>query len=193
MNSSVILTRESEWRNRHYFRRSSIAKEMRPWLFNDLSLTRRLMTGCPENFQVEVLRQRYAQIQKSEARLLDIPLCQYALLREVFLHCGRVRIVYARSVIPLKTLTGNQRRLAYLGERPLGSFLFSYPNMRRGQVQLASIQPGSLIYARATQFTDTCIDQLWGRRSVFWLATKPLIVAEIFLPTIHQALIVPTQ
>jgi len=159
---------------------------MRTWLYNDDSLTARLVAGCPENFRVEVLKQRYARVQRNEARLLEIPLHQLALLREVYLYCGKVRVVYARSIIPLKTLSGDQRRLAYLGERPLGGFLFSCPSMQRGQVQLASIQRGDPVYARATQSEEVGADQLWGRRSVFRLEDKPLIVAEIFLPAVNQ-------
>jgi len=159
---------------------------MRTWLFNDASLTARLVASCPQRFRVEVLKQHYTRVQRNEARLLGIPLQQYALLREVYLYCGRVRVVYARSIIPLKTLTGKQRRLAFLGERPLGGFLFSCPSMQRGRVQLASIQSGDPVYARATHAEDASVDQLWGRRSVFRLDGKPLIVAEIFLPAIHQ-------
>ena len=159
---------------------------MRTWLYNDASLTARLVAGCSEKFSVEVLRQRYTRVQRNEARLLNIPLQQYALLREVYLYCGRVRVVYARSIIPLKTLTGKQRRLAYLGNRPLGGFLFSCPSMQRGQVQLACIPAGDPVFNRATKAEDSHESQLWGRRSVFRLDNKPLIVAEIFLPSIRQ-------
>ena len=116
--------------------------------------------------------------------MLDVPLRQYALLREVYLYCGKIRVVYARSIIPLKTLTGRQRQLAHLGERPLGGFLFACPSMQRGQVQLASIPAGSPVHGRAVQSQDPEAGSLWGRRSVFRLEGKPLIVAEIFLPAI---------
>ena len=164
-----------------------VEPEMRTWLYNDASLTARLVAGCAERFRVEVLRQRYTRVQRNEARLLDIPLYQYALLREVYLYCGRVRVVYARSIIPLKTLTGKQRRLAWLGDRPLGGFLFSCPSMQRGQVQLACIPAGDPVYIRATEAQESTGSKLWGRRSVFRLDDKPLIVAEIFLPAIRQA------
>jgi chorismate--pyruvate lyase len=179
---------EPDWRDRRLVRRSVIAQDMRTWLFNDASLTARLVSGCSQPFHVQVLKQRYTRIQKNEAALLGIPLRQYALLREVYLYCGRVRVVYARSIIPLKTLTGRQRRLAHLGERPLGGFLFSCPSMQRGQAQLACIQPGDPVHARATHLLNDVTDRLWGRRSVFRLDGKPLIVAEIFLPAIGQTL-----
>ena len=160
---------------------------MQTWLFHDDSLTARLVAGCTGEFRVEVLRQRYARGQLNEARLLGIPPCQVALLREVYLYCGNERVVYARSIIPLKTLTGKQTRLAHLRNRPLGGFLFSCPSMQRGQVQLAAIRCGDPVYVRAMPAQDTNGKDLWGRRSVFRLNGKPLIVAEIFLPTINNA------
>ena len=175
---------EPNWRYRNRIRKANVPMSMQTWLYNDASLTARLVSGCQQGFRVEVLRQRYARVQRNEARLLEVPPRQYALLREVYLYCGNIRLVYARSIIPMKTLTGRQRQLAYLGERPLGGFLFACPSMQRGQVQLAAIPTGSPVYDRAVQDRDIQADCLWGRRSVFRLEDKPLIVAEIFLPAI---------
>lgn len=113
-----------------------------------------------------------------------MPQRRCALLREVYLYCGNVRMVYARSVIPLTTLTGRQRKLALLGSRPLGGFLFSSPDMRREEMELAEFVQGDPVFARATK--DTCVgmEPIWGRRSIFRLVGKPLLVAEIFLPAI---------
>jgi chorismate--pyruvate lyase len=58
--------------------------------------------------------------------------------------------------------------------------------MQRGQVQLAQIPAGNPVYNRAMDSLQQRADNLWGRRSVFRLDGKPLIVAEIFLPTINQ-------
>lgn len=187
MGLSPANSVEPVWRNRGSLRRSAVSQEMRTWLFNDTSLTARLVANCKEVFRVEVLRQRYARVQRNEERLLNMPHRQRALLREVYLYCGAVRVVYARSIIPLSTLTGRQRQLAHLGERPLGGFLFSCPSMRRGQVQLAEIYPGNPVYNRAMNDLQQTSETLWGRRSVFRLQNKPLIVAEIFLPGIRRA------
>ena len=129
MGLSPANSVEPAWLNRGSLRRSAVSQEMRTWLFNDTSLTARLVANCKEVFRVEVLRQRYARVQRNEERLLNMPHRQRALLREVYLYCGTVRVVYARSIIPLSTLTGRQRQLAHLGERPLGGFLFSCPSM----------------------------------------------------------------
>ena len=178
---------EPNWRDRSLIRKAEVPAGLQTWLYNDASLTARLVSVCHKGFRVEVLRQRYARVQRNEARLLDVPYRQHALLREVYLYCGKIRLVYARSIIPMKTLTGRQRQLAHLGERPLGGFLFACPSMQRGQVQLASIPAGSPVYERAVHLQEIDEASLWGRRSVFRLEGKPLIVAEIFLPAITVA------
>lgn len=177
--------REPCWHRRSSILRSTVAPGMRTWLFNDCSLTARLKSGCKKSFHVEVLAQHYDRVQLNEELALGIPHRQHALLREVYLFCSGQVVVYARSIIPLATLTGPQRQLASLGNKPLGGFLFSCPSMQREEVQLATFGPGNSIYDKAADKSVTLPDQVWGRRSVFRLSGKPLLVAEIFLPEIQ--------
>lgn len=179
------LFREPHWRCRKRVRFDWIPRDLRTWLYSDESLTARLMRGCRGQFRVDLLGQRYVRAQRNEAQVLAARVSQYVLLREVFLYCNASCCVYARSVIPLSTLTGRQRRLAYLGNRSLGGFLFSCPDMRRDEVELARIEPGHLIYNAAIGGMADRPEVLWGRRSVFRLHNKPLLVTEIFLPTIN--------
>jgi len=90
--------------------------------------------------------------------------------------------VFARTVIPLQTMTGSVRRLARLGARPLGGLLFADPSVRRGALEIASISPGDTLYGTATGGAGgTDGAPIWGRRSVFHLDNKPLLVSEVFL------------
>jgi len=100
-----------------------------------------------------------------------------ALVRQVLLCCGDTPLVYARTVIPVTTIKGAQRRYANLGSRPLGAMLFADRTMRREDVQVA-VLPAS---HEANQFTRAD-ESVWGRRSVFRVAGKPLLVSEYFLP-----------
>jgi len=161
-----------------------VPADLKTWLYHDDSLTTRLKAGCKEGFRVEVLKQRHAQVQRNEELALGISHRQLALLREVYLYCGNLRVVYARSVIPLSTLTGRQRRLASLGSRPLGGFLFACPSMKRDEIELAKLVQGDSVYDQAMGPEAGRPEAIWGRRSVFRLAGKPLLVAEIFLPGI---------
>jgi chorismate--pyruvate lyase len=128
-------------------------------------------------FRVEILRQRVARPTPSEARALGLPAGRRALIREVILRGRSAPWVFARSIIPLATLTGPQRRLRQLDDRPLGQVLFSDNSMRRGPVAVARVAGATLPTPVTAPGTG-----LWGRRSVFYLDGKPLLVAEIFLP-----------
>ena len=117
-----------------------------------------------------------------EARLLGMPQGQRAIIRQVQLLCDGQPWIYARTVIPVTSLRGRLRRLAHLGTRPLGGMLFADPSMHRGTVQLARIRAGQALYAAAMSRLQLSPAEIWGRRSVFRIAGKPLLVSEIFLP-----------
>lgn len=182
--SPAIFLLEPRWQYRRYVRAARVPHTVRTWLYNDDSLTSRLKTSGAGKFRVEVLQQRFARIQRNEERVLGVPHRQHALLREVYLYCGDTRVVYARSVIPLSTLTGRQKRLATLGDKPLGGFLFACPSMQREEIELAELGEGDQIYDYALTDMEERPETIWGRRSIFRLAGKPLLVAEIFLPGI---------
>ena len=53
--------------------------------------------------------------------------------------------------------------------------------------ELAEIFPGQAVFAAATAHTRHQPASIWGRRSVFWLSGKPLLVSEVFLPDFPAA------
>jgi len=95
--------------------------------------------------------------------------------------------VFARTVIPASSLRGRLRRLSMLGTRPLGALLFADPGMRRDAPEIARIHPGHDIFLQAVQHSRARPAAIWGRRSVFYLDNKPLLVSEIFLPEILKS------
>lgn len=100
-----------------------------------------------------------------------------ALVRQVLLCCNDQPLVYARTVIPVTTIQGARRRYANMGNRPLGAMLFADRTMRREPVQVSRLP----VTDKANQYTD--IDEpIWGRRSVFRVSGKPILVSEYFLP-----------
>lgn len=156
------------------------------WLFDRTSLTARLVRHCRlrhgTGFRVEVLRQRIAAPTADERQVLKLRARHHAIIREVKLYCGERAMVYARTVIPLTTVTGAQRIYANTGSRPLGAMLFADKSMRRGEVTVSCLQPGDRLYP------NTAADGqgVWGRRSVFRVGGKPLLVSEYFLPAIYR-------
>ena len=144
------------------------------------------MEFCPGQFSVRLLSEQWTRPKKDEAKLLDIPQRQTVLLRQVQLLCADTVCVYARSIIPLKTMSGKHRRLRYLGERPLGAYLFSNPGLIRASQQLASISKKDPLFNIATSGSGESCEQIWGRRSLFTIDHKSLLVSEFFLPVLFE-------
>ena len=162
----------------------AVPGDMADWLFDRGSLTRRLQTACPRGFRVQLLAQGWQRPMLNEAMRLGVSPDRMALVRQVYLFCHAQPVVYARTVIPGPTLSGAERHLACLGNRPLGALLFASPNMRRDEMEVACIRPGQRIFTRASGALPARPEAIWGRRSVFYLSGKPLLVSEVFLPGI---------
>jgi len=175
---------ELHWHEAAHWPRRSWPAALEAWLLGQDSLTRRLRACCHGEFRVSIVRQGWGWPSASERRALGMAPRTCAWIREVYLWCGAEPWVYARTVIPGATLTGRLRRLSRLGTRPLGEVIFADLSMRRGPVEVARVDaaagaPGSTARAAAT---------VWGRRSVFWLREKPLLVCEFFLPDMLGAI-----
>ncbi len=104
------------------------------------------------------------------------------MVREVELLCDGVPWVFARTLIPASSLTGAARQLTRLGERPLGEVLFTHRQMQRGVTEMARLTPRHRLFADASGRLERRVESVWGRRTLFYLAGKPLLVNEIFLP-----------
>ncbi len=163
-----------------------IPSQTRQWLSDSASLTLRIKQHCLKEqmggFSVKVLQQGMALPSNDEVQRLKLNHRHYALIREVLLYCGDRPVVFARTVIPIKTLTGSQRQLACLGNRPLGEFLFAQPALQRDAMEIAALNQGHQLYDIAVHSLKQSLPQVWARRSIFRLKDKPLLVAEVFLP-----------
>jgi len=171
---------EAHWQSYRRLPAYCVPARWRHWLLDRGSLTQRLVAASGGEFRVRILSQAIAKPRRSEAQALDIARQHLAVVREVILYGNDQPWVYARSVLPLSSLTGRLARLRKLDERPLGALLFADPSMRRGKLELARVQPTKVALPLELGIFDT---PLWGRRSVFYIAEKPLLVSEIFLPT----------
>lgn len=157
------------------------------WLLDKGSLTARLVARSHGHFHVEVLRQQIARPALSEWRCLNMGRSGLALIREVVL-CGHQQPwVFARSVLPLTSLTGSLRHLRKQDARPLGAFLFSQPHLQRSAIAVSRLKRHHG-YVPEPLTSDK---PLWGRRSVFYLENKPLLVSEVFLDAFVDTLASP--
>ena len=178
--------RESLWYSAKTLSKSNLPGKLRQWLLDNGSLTRRLRGLCKQSFRVKIVSQGWAPPLVNEAQHLAIPLQHRVFNREVVLQCGECAMVYARTVIPARTLKGHLSRLAKLGEKPLGEILFTDPHIQRYDLQIARLQPGELLFEK-TRIASADVRQgtaaIWARRSTFaYHNNKRLLVSEIFLP-----------
>jgi len=183
----TVTPQEAHWQSFRRLPAYAVPTRWRHWLLDRGSLTQRLVAASDGQFRVRILNQGIVKPRRTEAQALGIANHHLAVVREVILYGSDQPWVYARSVLPLSSLTGRLARLRKLDERPLGALLFADPTMRRGKLELARVLPGKVALPRELGIFDT---PLWGRRSVFYVAEKPLLVSEIFLPTfspVHSA------
>jgi len=149
------------------------------WLSDRGSLTQRLIEASANRFAVEVIDQVETMPTESEARALDIGGDTPVYARQVLLLGNGEPWVFARSIMPLSTLTGRLEFLRNIDSQPLGALLFGDPSMTREPVEVAFL---STERAHLPERLSHIKDPLWARRSVFRLDQKPLLVSEIFLP-----------
>ena len=166
------------WQNYSQVPNYILGSPWRDWVLDRGSLTSRLTALSGGNFVVEVLRQSFSVPVNSERMVLNMKTRQACLIREVALHCHHRPVVYARSTIPLSTLRGQEKRLAHLGSRPLGAFLFQHTHMSRGPLEITGFRH---LFGGENRVG-------WGRRSIFYLHDRPLLVSEFFLPALISLL-----
>lgn len=155
----------------------------RRWLIGRGSLTRQLQLHCA-NFKVRPVKHSRARAQIDEASLLAVSVRSRILLREVQLHCDDAPVVFAQSIMPLRSLRGDWRGLVNLGSRSLGSELFADPRVVRTPLEYRKLARHHVLYRRATEQLKSPPPALWARRSVFRLHAAAIMVTEIFLPQV---------
>ncbi|MDO6425426.1 chorismate lyase [Thalassotalea sp. 1_MG-2023] len=171
------ITLPATWCSEHS---AKLTPQLRDWLLDPGSLTQRLKQHCKQ-FKVQVLGQKIEPCSALEANV-DIVAGEEVLVREVLLWCDNVPQVFARSLLPLKSLTGDEQKLAQLGTQSLGHVLFTNPKLQRKQIEVACFDSSTKVAQLARSYQLFSELPMWGRRSIFLVEQKPLMVAEVFLP-----------
>ncbi|MDH5357810.1 MAG: chorismate lyase [Gammaproteobacteria bacterium] len=172
------------WTRWYQPQRRLMPPEMASWLTDTGSLTRRLKAHNKHGFSVQLLGNHWMKPLPDECLDLGTSMTQMAYQREVKLMDGDKANVYARTVVPLATFQVMKHRFEALGNKSLGELLFTDPSVKRGPIEIACLKPGQWLYEVAVLEEAVRPDELWGRRSHFYLSGKILLVNEIFLPTL---------
>jgi chorismate--pyruvate lyase len=153
------------------------------WLCDQGSLTRKLTELADQQFSVLPLLEGWQTLRADECLALGVADGSQGWVREVYLRGHLQPWVFARSVATRAALNGSGLDLAHLGTRSLGELLFSDQAFTRGPLE-ACHYPSAWLPAEARA------EQLWARRSRFSRGPLALLVVEVFLPSLWQALAV---
>jgi chorismate--pyruvate lyase len=161
----------------------SISPQVRGWLQNRGSLTRLLQLRC-KDFHVEPVFQSLATASEDELAVLGLRRRELAHIREVYLYCGKIPVVFAHSVVARKNLRGAWCGLSNLGNKSLGTMLFTNPVVKRTPLQFKKLNSDHPLFHRVCLDLQVTPHSLWARRSLFSLHDQPILVTEVFLPSI---------
>ena len=112
-------------------------REIKPawqaWLLHTGSFMQRLVQHGVNNARIKVLSQRWRLSNFEQSALLSVGFKTPVLVRDALIVNHNQFWMFARTVIPRHTLTGEEQVLAHLKERSLGSVLFKNPALQRSE------------------------------------------------------------
>jgi chorismate--pyruvate lyase len=179
-SNSFLFARAPQWKSKFRGIHLQPPVNLRPWLEETGSLTKRLRSVYGPQLTVELLYHQWKPAYAEECESLRVAHHRFHLIREVLLHVDRVPLVLARTILPEHTIRIAHRNLSHLGARPLGEVIFAYPDLelRRRDFSLAPCP----IWSDAVRQRFELRNAIWGRRTVYAIHHQPLLVAEFFLP-----------
>jgi chorismate--pyruvate lyase len=179
---SFLFNHEPLWLENRQGLRHKIPENVQSWIYESDSLTRRLRNFYGNGVAVKILRQCWHSPFLSERRLLRLHEQRYTLTREVLLHANGKPLILARTIIPAATVKTAKSNLSKLGNRPLGEIIFSYSKLERIAMDVTLIDPSTWTQPA---LAEAAISQaIWGRRTVYAIAHKHMLVSEFFLPEV---------
>ena len=94
--------------------------------------------------------------------------------------------MFAHSVVARKNLRGAWYGMSKLGNKSLGTVLFTNPVIKRTPLRFRKLNLTHPLFHRASKNMQVAPDKLWARRSLFTLHGQPILVTEVFLPAILE-------
>lgn len=180
--NSVLFNKEPLWRENQQGTRHKLPENVQSWMYESGSLTQRLRATYGNAVTVKVLFQQWRVPFLTEHKALGLHERRVCLTREVLLHADGKPLILARTIIPAATIKIANRSLSKLGTRPLGEVIFSYPQLERVAMDVSLINPNEWTL---TALDVTHIKQpIWGRRTVYAIKHRQMLVSEFFLPEI---------
>jgi len=161
-------------------------RQWHSWLSDNGSLTQKIERAIGQKLEVVVLRDCRQNLNSDESRYFhfNIKRCR---IREVLLCANGVPLVMARSIIPSTSSSGSNHEVLHLGKKPLGAVLFAKTRMRSQKKptrEIARLDKQSALWKKCFQQYSGLPPVSWARRTLYQLKGRPLLVSEVFLPTL---------
>ena len=157
--------------------------QVKSWLRETGSLTQRIKQTFAGNFSVELKGEAIDKPFKQDQACVGEVSFQRAFIREVVLKVNAIPYVFARTTVPISSLRGLQK-LSKLGTRPLGEVIFSYPDLKREQLDFAKLKRSQLS-AEALLLIGSSAT-IWARRNTYVINGNRLIVCEFFVSNMFE-------
>ncbi|MCY4356840.1 MAG: chorismate lyase [Gammaproteobacteria bacterium] len=162
---------DTDW---HWSAPTDYEAELRPVetreLLREGSLTARAKQLAGNSFQLEVRDQCWRQVNVESQLMLfgQVAASKRVWSRKIAMLGHGEDWILAHTLMPETSAEGALSAVFDLKNKPLGDFLFEQPQLLRASFELGCSQQ--------------IIPQMWGRRSMFTLHSKPIMVAEFFTP-----------
>jgi len=141
-----------------------VNENIKSWLIEKGPITKRIKSE--ESFKLNLIKDEISAVDDSEKKFLEES-SDKIKVREVILMGNNIPRVYAKSLIPIRTIENGFSRLGELGTKPLGDILFEKEIFKKTNVVYAQFQDQDSIF--------------WGRKTKYIVKNMPLSVMEVFL------------
>ena len=141
-----------------------VNENIKSWLIEKGPITKRIKSE--ESFKLNLIKDEISAVNDSEKKFLE-ETSDNIKVREVILLGNNIPRVYAKSLIPIRTIENGFSRLGELGTKPLGDILFEKEIFEKTDVVYAQFQDKDSIF--------------WGRKTKYIVKNMPLSVMEVFL------------
>ena len=139
-------------------------ENIKSWLIEKGPITKRIKSE--ESFKLNLIKDEISVVDDSEKKFLG-ETSDKIKVREVILMGNNIPRVYAKSLIPIRTIKNGFSKLGELGTKPLGDILFEKEIFKKTDVVYAQFQDKDSIF--------------WGRKTKYIVKNMPLSVMEVFL------------
>ena len=171
------------------------------WLSDTGSLTQKIELLIGQKLEIKVLSDCRQNLNYDEIRFFNFKI-QRCRVREVLLCKNSTPLVMARSIIPVFSSSGTNQDILRLGKKPLGAVLFARNKNKQGKRntfeyrrqypcpknkairEIARLGHNSPLWQTCYKKYNGLPLNPWGRRTLYKLKNRSILVSEIFLPAL---------